>query len=176
MEGRIKNGLVQVYTGDGKGKTTASFGAALRAVGAGWKVHIVQFVKAPLRYGEVTSARRLEPDLSVVSAGKGFVREGMGPSREEHARSAREALSLCEKASEADLLVMDEVNFALAEGLLDIQDVLALLDRRPETQTVILTGRNAPEALVDRADLVTEMREIKHPYHRGIKARKGIEF
>lgn len=171
-----ERGLVLVYTGDGKGKTTAAFGSALRALGAGWKVRIVQFVKAPVKYSEVVAAERLAPDLTVVSAGRGFVREDGGPSLEEHRSAAREALELCREAREADLLVLDEVNFALARELVAEDDVLRFLDERPPGQTVILTGRGAPESIRDRADLVTEMREVKHPYQKGIRARKGIEF
>ncbi len=169
-------GLIMVFTGAGKGKTTAAFGAALRAVGAGWTVRIVQFVKAPLSYGEVEAARRLAPALEVVSAGRGFIRDDRGPSPEEHRQAAREALALCREAREADLLVMDEVHIALHEHVIDLEDIIAFLDERPPGQTVILTGRNAHPALIEKADLVTEMREIKHPYQQGIKARKGVEF
>ncbi|MCU0722757.1 MAG: cob(I)yrinic acid a,c-diamide adenosyltransferase [Planctomycetes bacterium] len=174
--GGTERGLVMVFTGDGKGKSTAAFGAALRAVGAGWKVLVVQFVKAPLAYGEVVAAGRLAPDLRVVSAGKGFVREGSGPTLEEHAAAAREALDLCRAAGDADLLVMDEACFAVSKGLIAAEEVLRFLDGRPPAMTVILTGRGAPREILDRADLVTEMREIKHPYRAGVKARKGIEY
>ncbi|MHC5081689.1 MAG: cob(I)yrinic acid a,c-diamide adenosyltransferase [Planctomycetota bacterium] len=168
-------GLVMVFTGDGKGKTTAAFGAALRALGAGWKVHVVQFVKSPRPYGEVVAAERLIPDLTVVSAGIGFVREGKGPSPEEHRAAALEALALCREARDAQLLILDEVNFALSKGLLGTEEVLTFIEKRPAGQTVILTGRGAPEAIVQRADLVTEMVEVKHPFAKGVQARKGIE-
>jgi cob(I)alamin adenosyltransferase len=173
---QAERGIVMVFTGEGKGKSTAAFGAALRAVGAGWKVLVVQFVKAPLATGEVVAAARLAPELRVVSAGKGFVREGTGPSLEEHARAARDALDLCRNAGDADLVVLDEVNFALSKGLVGVAEVLRFLDERPPRMTVILTGRGAPKELLERADLVTEMREVKHPFRQGAKARKGIEF
>jgi len=171
-----ERGLVLVYTGDGKGKTTAAFGSALRALGAGWKVRIVQFVKAPMKYSEVVAAEALGPDFTVVSAGRGFVREDSGPTLEEHRAAAREAMDLCREARDAQLLVMDEINFALSKDLVEENEVLDFLDRRPPGQTVILTGRQAPESIRKRADLVTEMREIKHPYQKGIPARKGIEY
>lgn len=169
-------GLVMVFTGDGKGKTTAALGAALRAVGAGWRVAVVQFVKAPLSYAETVAASRLAPELTFVSAGRGFLPAGKDADLTEHAAAAREALDLCRHQRDADLLVLDEVNFALARNLLSLEEVFAFLDGRPPAQTVILTGRGAPEPLVDRADLVTEMREVRHPYARGVAARKGIEF
>jgi cob(I)alamin adenosyltransferase len=171
-----ERGIVMVFTGDGKGKTTASFGAALRAVGTGWKVLVVQFVKGPGGTGEAEAAARLAPDLRVVALGKGFVREDRGPSLQEHAEAAREALDLCRGATDVDMLVMDEVNFALSKGLIAVGDVLEFLDARPPGMTVILTGRGAPREIIDRADLVTEMREVKHPFHKGVKARKGIEY
>jgi cob(I)alamin adenosyltransferase len=174
--GETERGIVMVFTGNGKGKTTAAFGAALRAVGAGWKVLVIQFVKAPGKTGEATAAGRLAPDLRVVSAGKGFVREDGGPSLEEHAEAAREALDLCRGATDVDLLIMDEVNFAISKGLIAGKDVLDFLGARRPGMTVILTGRGAPQEIIDRADLVTEMREVKHPFHGGLKARKGIEY
>ncbi|MBE3582447.1 MAG: cob(I)yrinic acid a,c-diamide adenosyltransferase [Thermoanaerobacteraceae bacterium] len=173
----LKCGLVQVYTGDGKGKTTAAFGLALRAAGHGLKVVIVQFLKTA-DYGEHKALARLTPEIQVKAFGRqGFVRrQGLQP--EDYER-AREALSFAREVMlkrEADILILDEINVALHFGLLSEEEVLALLETRPPEMELVLTGRGAPERIVAVADLVTEMRPLKHPYSKGVKARKGIEF
>lgn len=173
----LERGLIQVYTGDGKGKTTAALGLALRAAGHGFKVHIVQFMKGWPRYGELVSVEKL-PNVTIRQFGRPeFVnRENPEP---EDIRQAQEALEHTHEAmlsGEYDILVLDEVNVALDFGLIELSDVLSLLEQKPEKMELVLTGRNAHPALVKRADLVTEMLDIKHPYYEGVKGRRGIEY
>jgi cob(I)alamin adenosyltransferase len=173
-------GLVAVHTGDGKGKTTAALGTALRAVGYGKRVCVIQFIKGDWHYGELDGARRLEPEMEWIRAGIGFYRI-MGDDRPEeaHRKAAAEGLETAREkiaGGEFYLVILDEINVALHEGLLNVKDVLDVLDQRPEAVHVILTGRNAPEELVDRADLVTEMREVKHPFQEGMLAQKGFDY
>jgi len=169
--------LIMVITGNGKGKTTSAFGQVLRATGHGFRSLVVQFVKSGFPYGEVTASRHL-PGVEVRSMGLGYVD---GPHareipRSEHREAALEALAYCrERAGDVDFLVMDEVNFALSKDLITEEEILSFLDERPAGLTVILTGRGAPAYLIDRADLVSEVREVKHPYRKGILAQKGIE-
>lgn len=169
-------GLVQVYTGGGKGKSTASFGLIVRAVGHGLRCCLIQFMKKG-SYGEIVALRRL-PGIHIEQYGSGhWVKRG---------RPAAEDLELAERALRAgrraassgnfDLVVLDEVNMALVRGLISVADVLALVDARAERTELVLTGRGAPKALLDRADLVTMMVGMKHPYHGGLDARAGIEW
>ena len=182
MAGEVKKrrGLIIVYTGGGKGKTTAALGAALRACGHGWKVFMVQFIKGPWRYGELEAAKRLAPDFEIVLAGKGFYKiRGDRLPEEVHRQAAEEGLALCREkiaSGEYDLIILDEINVAVHEGLIPVGEVLALLDAKPEPLHLILTGRNAHPRIIERADLVTEMREVKHPYAQGIPAQRGIEY
>ena len=177
MSGR---GLVIVYTGKGKGKTTAALGIVLRAVGHGYKVGMIQFIKGEWYYGELTSSKRLEPEFELIAAGKGFVGiiDDDHPI-EDHQKAAAQALALAKEklATEAyDVLVLDEINYAVKLNLLSEQDVLDLIASRPVRTTLVLTGNYAPAKVIEAADLVTEMKEIKHPYQSGIKAKKGIDF
>ena len=173
-------GLVIVYTGNGKGKTTASLGVALRAVGHGLKVCIVQFIKGEWYYGELNSLKKLEPNLELVVAGKGFV--GIiddDHNFQEHVRAAKTALDIVEQKisqNTFDIIILDEINYAIHLGLLDLADVVRIVQNRPEHLSLILTGNHAREEIILLADLVTEMKEIKHPYKKGIKAKKGIDF
>jgi cob(I)alamin adenosyltransferase len=174
-EGR--RGLVLVLTGDGKGKTTSAFGQALRAVGNGMQVAIVQFIKSTREPGEVRAAERLAPDLTVHVVGAGFIDPRHRPTEADR-RSAREGLDLARRLAQdpaLDLLVLDEVNCALNLGLLEVSAVLDLLSARHPALHVVLTGRRAPQALVDCADLVTDMRDVKHHYDCGVAAQPGIE-
>jgi cob(I)alamin adenosyltransferase len=175
---KIRKPLVLVLTGDGKGKTTSAFGQALRARGHGMRTLIVQFVKAPRKYGEVLAAENID-GIDVHSMGRGFIGEHGGDvPQEEHRSAAREALRFCREKTageDYDLLVLDEVNFALSAGLLTQEEILDFLDETAGRLTVILTGRGAPDYLIDRADLVSEIREVKHPYAAGLEAQKGIE-
>lgn len=170
-------GYVQVYTGNGKGKTTAALGLALRAAGHGLRVYIGQFLKGQ-EYGELASAGRLAPFVSIEQFGRrGFVHVTERLEDEDIARAKR-GLRKCLKAmlsGKYRIIVLDEINVALHFELLSEKEVRDLLDRKPEDVEVVLTGRYAPSWLVRRADLVTEMREKKHYYNKGVKARPGIE-
>lgn len=175
-----EKGLVIVYTGKGKGKTTAALGIVLRAVGHGHKVGMIQFIKGEWYYGELTSSKRLEPEFEMIAAGKGFVGiiDDDHPI-EDHQTAAKEALALAkEKISSGlyDVMILDEVNYAAKLNLISEQDVLDTIAARPEKTSLVLTGNYVPESVMTAADLVTEMKEIKHPYHKGIKAKKGIDF
>lgn len=173
-------GLVLVYTGNGKGKTTAAFGLALRAIGHGEAVYVVQFMKGPERtYGEAEAARRFLADwLTVVQSGRDQFVDRNQPAPEDR-ELARQGLELARRAmlsGRYQLVVLDEVNVAVDFGLLSVKDVLDLLDDRPPDVDVVLTGRYAPPELQARADMVSEVREIKHHYRQGVPARAGIEF
>ena len=178
MADRKRRGLVVVLTGDGKGKTTAALGMALRAVGGGLRVAMVQFVKAR-ETGEHRAAARLAPDLQIHRRGLGFVpRRGEGPV-EKHRAAAREALEFVRgllSGGGHDMVIADEVLTAVGLGLVATEDVLGLLEDRPAEVHLVLTGGGAPQSVVDRADLVTEMRLVKHPYQTGVEAQEGIEF
>ncbi len=180
MKEKGKRGFVIVYTGDGKGKTTAALGMALRAIGRGWQVLMVQFMKGTWHYGELDTAKRLAPDLAIVPMGVGFYKILDDHSTEEdHRAAAIAALQFAREqmlAGKYDLLILDEVNNAIHTGLLPLTRVIELLDAKPANFHIVLTGRGAPPELIDRADLVTEMREIKHPYQKGVLAQKGIDF
>jgi len=173
-------GLVIVNTGNGKGKTTAALGTALRACGYGQKVLMIQFVKGPWKSGEQLAAGRLAPEFELVKTGKGFfkIMNDRLPE-EEHKEAARLGLELAKEkvlSGAYDLIILDEINNAIADGLLPVESLLELLDVRPETLHIIITGRNAHPKVIERAHLVTEMTEIKHPYAQGILAQKGIDF
>jgi cob(I)alamin adenosyltransferase len=170
-------GLIQVYTGNGKGKTTAALGLALRAAGSGLRTFIGQFMKGT-PYGELKALRRLAPLIVVEQFGdRGHVRSG-DPSPQ-HVAQAQAGLRRIEQvlgSGEFDIVVMDEINTACSFGLLSVSEVLTVLESRPPTVEVILTGRNAPSEFVTQADLVTEMAEVRHPFRKGILARRGIEY
>lgn len=174
-------GLVQVYTGDGKGKTTAAFGLALRALGQGLKVCIIQFLKSSERYqtGENKIARTL-PNLEIFQFGGDYAcpdeRIKDDPKVKLELKKALNLVSEVIREDKYDLLILDEINVALAYGLLDLRDVLNLIEAKPPRLELVLTGRWAPQKLIEVANLVTEMKEVKHPHQRGIKARKGIEY
>jgi cob(I)alamin adenosyltransferase len=168
-------GLIIVHTGNGKGKTTAALGTAVRAVGVGFKVKIIQFIKGSWDYGELHSAGKL--GIEMVPMGEGFTWETKNRERDrEVAWKTWEACREAIERGEHDLLVFDEINNAIAYGYLDVAPVLEALRARRKDMHVILTGRDAHPDLIDLADLVTEMREIKHPFHRGIYAQRGIEY
>jgi len=178
MSDLIGSGYIHVYTGNGKGKTTAALGLALRAVGSGLKVLIIQFLKGEGSYtGERETALRLAPELEIRARGdEGFV-ESADPSPRD-GELAREALdeALQEiSGGRWDLVILDEINVAVHFGLIAVQDILELLDSKPDGVEIVLTGRYAPVELIERADLVTEMREVKHYYKAGVPARRGIE-
>jgi cob(I)alamin adenosyltransferase len=174
---RLKQGLIQVYTGDGKGKTTCALGLAFRAVGQGFKVFMIQFLKTDFT-GEVEAARRLAPDFTIQSFGTpGFPR--LTDPAPETLEAILQAFTRARQVildGQHDLVILDEVNLSLTYGLVSLQEMLEVLRRRPSHVEVVLTGRAAPPELVDLADLVTEMRPVKHYFEAGIKARRGIEW
>jgi cob(I)alamin adenosyltransferase len=174
------NGIVIVYTGNGKGKTTASLGVALRAIGHGLKVCMVQFIKGEWHYGELNSLKKLEPDFELIVAGKGFI--GIIDDDHtfgEHVRAAKTALDIVEQKislDKYDIIILDEINYAVHLGLLQLADVMRIIQNRPKRLSLIFTGNHACEEIILLADLVTEMKEIKHPYKKGFKAKRGIDF
>lgn len=175
-----ENGLVIVFTGDGKGKTSAALGVALRASGHKMYVSLVQFIKSSVATGEARAAERLAPEFEIVSLGKGFVNCcGSTTPFSEHKKAAGEALEAARQRIHSggwDIVILDEINTAVALGLLDIKDVLNLVRSKPAKLHLILTGRDAHPDLIAGADMVTEMRSVKHPYEKGMSARKGIDF
>jgi len=173
-----KKGLIIVHTGPGKGKTTAALGLALRAVGSGLKVLMVQFIKGSWHYGELDAAKAFGDKFVLRPMGRGFVKLG-GELDPEDKRAADEAWAFARDkifSGEYDMIILDEINYAISYGLLAVGPVLDTLKRKPEMVHVVLTGRNAPADLIALADLVTEMREVKHPYQKGIEAQRGIEY
>ena len=174
MENKTSTGLIQIYTGNGKGKTTAALGIALRASGYGLKVCIIQFCK-----GEYTSEQAFVtryPAFEIIRPGSGDI---FSSPEDQLKKEALQALSVAEEKmlkGGYDLLVLDEINIAIYRGFITLEQVLDLLDKKPASLELILTGRYAPEALIQRADLVTEMQAVKHPFEKGIPARKGIEY
>lgn len=174
-------GLVIVHTGEGKGKTTAALGMAVRAWGNGMRVLILQFIKGSWKYGELAAIKALSsvrPCIEIRQGGLGFSQRGAG-AEDEH-RSAVHALlqTAMDELRENtwDMIILDEFNYAYSFGFISLDDLEMLISKRPERTHLIFTGRNAPQELIDRADLVTEMRLVKHPFQKGIKAQKGIEF
>lgn len=172
--------MIIVYTGPGKGKTTAALGTALRAVGQGMKVLMVQFIKGSWHYGELDAARMLgDSRLEVLPMGRGFVKVGVEKPDPEDVRLVEEAWKFANAkiaSREYDVVILDEINYAISYKMLDPEQVVEALRQKPEEVHVILTGRNAHPSVVDVADLVTEMRELKHPYQKGIMAQRGIEY
>ena len=175
-----KDGLVIVYTGNGKGKTTAALGLAMRAIGYEHKVCMLQFIKGSWHYGEMDSSKKLEPNFELIAIGKGFVGilDDNSP-REEHEKYAAEALRICREkinSGNYNVVILDEVNYAINLGLIDVQEIIKIIKEKPSNLDLVLTGRDVKEEIVELADLVTEMKEIKHPFKSGIKAKKGIDF
>ncbi len=171
-----QQGRVHVYTGDGKGKTTAALGLALRVLGHGYKVFMVQFMKGRT-YGELVSSERISGMTIIMSGRDAFFKKGEESDADRSLalgglELARDAIN----SGEYRLVILDEINVALDFALLDLDDVLPLLAARPSQVEIVCTGRNAPAELIQAADLVTEMREVKHYFHAGVPMRKGIEF
>ena len=167
-------------TGGGKGKTSAALGLVLRAVGYNHKVCMVQFVKGSWHYGELDSAKRLAPEFELITAGKGFVGilDDKSP-REDHVKAANDTLEISKEkimSGNFDVVILDEINYALQLKLLNLDDVVDLIKSKPSELDLVLTGNHAEEKVIELADLVTEMKEIKHPFKSGIKAKKGIDF
>lgn len=180
IEGRLRlsKGLVQVYTGDGKGKTTAALGLALRAAGHGLRSIIFCFMKTHDLYGEILGAGRFEPEITIRGVGRETFVDREDPAPED-VRMAREGFAQACQAvlsGEYDLVVLDEFNLILDFGLVSADEVLTLFKDKPKQVEIVLTGRSAPAAVTEAADLVTEMVERKHYYPRGVYARRGIDY
>ena len=175
-----RKGLIIIHTGPGKGKTTAALGLGFRAVGQGLKVLMVQFIKGSWHYGELDAARALGEDrFKILPMGRGFVKVGAEKPDPEDIRLVEQAWQYGSekiRSGEYDLVILDEINYAISYKMLDPERVLEAPKQKPERVHVVLTGRNAHPGLVELADLVTEMREIKHPYQKGISAQRGIEY
>lgn len=172
-----KKGLIMVYTGDGKGKTTAALGLAFRALGHSLPVCIIQFIKGSWTYGELKTAERLEGLLDFHVVGKGFTRNSKDPDKDRAA--ARDGWSLAKSVISAGrhhLIILDEFTWAVKLGMVSEAEAVETLRARPEGLHVLITGRDAPLCFLEMADLITEMREIKHPYKVGVAAQKGIEW
>ena len=176
-EKRKRRGYIQVYTGSGKGKTTAALGLALRAAGHKQRVYIGQFLKGQM-YGELLSAKLLSPYITIEQFGRtGFIHVTKDPDKED-IQKAKRGLKKCKEAMlslKYRIIVLDEINVAVYFNLLTEKEILEFLDQKPEGVEIILTGRYAPAVFLKRADLVTEMKEKKHYYKKGVKAREGIE-
>ncbi len=179
----LKKGLVQIYTGDGKGKTTAAFGLALRAAGQGNKVLIYQFLKPPsLDIGERFALELGAVRIRVEALGiewdmaKSFEDEKLVAQTKVAIKEAIERIAETGEKKFYDLLILDEIVFCLSKGLAELEDIKNLIERRDPTVEIVLTGRGASSELIKLADLVTEMKNVKHPFDKGVEARRGIEF
>lgn len=172
------HGLVIIHTGNGKGKTTAALGLALRAWGEGLKILILQFIKGGWKYGELKALDKFSPEITVKQCGEGFTRRG-NTDMKKHKEAAKNTLNEAKEAmlsGKWDMIILDEINYAVDFNLIPLNSVLDLISEKPAHLHLVMTGRNAKEELINCADLVTEMTEIKHPFKKGIKAQKGIEF
>ena len=174
-----RQGLILINTGPGKGKTTAAMGTALRAVGNGMRVLMIQFLKGSWHYGELDAVKAFGDNFVLKQMGRGFVKVGGAETDPEDVRLVEAAWAEARDAiysGDWDMVVLDEINYAIGYGMLDPAIVAEALRQRPEMVHVILTGRNAHPLLVELADTVTEMREMKHAYQKGILAQRGIEY
>jgi len=175
--GNIGQGYIQVYTGNGKGKTTAALGLAVRAAGHGLHTVILQFMKGWIDYGELGGVRMLAPYVEIHQAGRDTFVNRKNPDPED-VRMARDGWRLAKGIildGKADIVVLDEINCAMDFGLLPVEEVIEVLRKKPAGMELVLTGRGAPPAVMEIADLVTEMREVKHYYAKGVDARVGVE-
>jgi cob(I)alamin adenosyltransferase len=175
----VRRGLIIVNTGPGKGKTTAAMGTALRAVGQGMRVLMLQFLKGSWHYGELDAVKAFGDKFVMKQMGRGFVKVGAEKPDPEDVRMVEEAWAEGERAiqsGEWDLVILDEINYAISYGMLDPAKVVESLKKKPEMVHVILTGRNAHPTIVEAADTVTEMRQVKHAYEKGVMAQRGIEY
>ena len=177
-EGR---GLVLGNTGNGKGKTTAALGLALRASGHGMKILILQFIKGAWRTGEEKAIKKFIPNIEIEKLGKGFInfKDGKLVITKKELDLAGDAFKYATqkiKSGDYDMVILDEINNLISYGLIKIQDLIDLINNKPEKVSLVLTGRGAKPELIEIADIVSEIKEIKHPFGNGIKARKGIEF
>ena len=176
----MSSGLIITYFGNGKGKTTAALGVALRAIGYDLKVCMIQFIKGEWNYGEIYSSNRLNPNFELIIAGKGFI--GIlddDHDISEHISAEKSALEIAKEkinSTNYDIVILDEVNYALKLQLIEERELISMLKTTPSSVNIILTGNYLTDKILDISDLVTEMREVKHPYKKGIRAKKGIDF
>jgi cob(I)alamin adenosyltransferase len=173
-------GLIIIYYGNGKGKTTAALGVALRAIGYDHNVCMIQFIKGEWNYGELYSSNKLKPNFELIVTGKGFV--GIIDDDhhiDEHIQSSKNALKIAREkinSNKFNTIILDEINYALKLNLITENEVIDLLNTKPIELNIIMTGNYLSNKILELADLVTEMKEIKHPYKKGLKAKKGIDF
>jgi cob(I)alamin adenosyltransferase len=175
----IRRGLIIVNTGPGKGKTTAAMGTALRAVGQGMRVLMLQFLKGSWHYGELDAVQAFGDKFIIKQMGRGFVKVGAEKPDPEDVSMVETAWAEAEQAISSgawDLVILDEINYAISYGMLNPVKVAESLKAKPEMVHVILTGRNAHPSIVELADTVTEMRQVKHAYEQGVLAQRGIEY
>jgi len=173
----MKKGLLCVFTGHGKGKTTAALGMAMRAAGHGLKVCFIQFIKGTWKYGELESIKRFDDLIDFHVMGKGFTWKSDDLEKDKSA--ARTAWQFAQKAMESrkyHIVVLDEFTYLFLYKMIDLKSCLKILANKPENLHVVITGRDAPNELIEVADLVTEMHAVKHPLKKGVKAQKGVEF
>jgi len=178
MEKEDRKGLIIVHTGNGKGKTTAAMGLALRSVGYHFKTLMIQFIKGTWHYGELDAVKKLHPYFEIVPMGNGFVRFGK-ETNSEHRLAVIEAWNFFKERmqlNEFDMIILDEINYAIDYQFISIEEVLDALLSKPDELHLVLTGRNAHPRIIEMADLVTEMIESKHPFQKGLQAQRGIEF
>ncbi len=171
-------GITAIFTGDGKGKTSAALGVVFRALGHDMDCNIIQFIKGDKRTGELSLMKRLGPGLQITQTGKGFTWK-KGVSQEEHRQAAKKGIKLAADAIASDkwmVIVLDEILYALKADLVTVEQIEELIDLKPAHKHLILTGRGAPKRLIDKADMVTSMENVKHPMQAGIAAQKGIDF
>lgn len=171
-------GLVQVFTGTGKGKTTAALGLTMRALGHGFRVHMIQFMKGRDYAGELAMAAKLAPLFTISQFGRGgFVKDrGIDPEDLEYVRRAVSEAEEFMQDKACDILILDEIGNVLRYKMLTIEQVLDLIRKKPANMELVLTGRGIPEEIMDAADLVTEMKEVKHPFKKGVGSRRGVEY
>lgn len=175
----VRRGLIIVNTGPGKGKTTAAMGTAFRAVGNGMKVLMLQFLKGSWHYGELDAAKAFGDNFVMKQMGRGFVKVGGAETDPEDVKLVEEAWEESRQeilSGKWDLIILDEINYAISYGMLDAKKVVQTLEQRPPMLHVILTGRNAHPSIIEAADTVTEMKQTKHAYEKGILAQRGIEY
>jgi len=177
-EEKLEKGMIHVYTGNGKGKTTASLGLALRAIGHGYRVYMIQFMKGDIEYGELTSSKKLlAPYLTIKQMGRADFVNKENPEKID-IDWAKKAFKLSQEViinGEYDIVIMDEINVAIDFRLVELDDLLKLMDDKPENVELVLTGRYAKSEVMKRANLVTEMLDIKHYYAEGVESREGID-
>lgn len=176
-ENRIR-GLTVIFTGDGKGKTSAALGVTLRCVGHGYRVKVIQFIKGKMDTGELHLARRLAPDLDIIQVGQGFTWLE-DHTRKEHKEAAGDGFELAIKVLESNeyqTVILDEIFCSLQADLITEKQISELIDKKPPETHLVLTGRDAPESIIEKADLVTCMEDVKHPSRKGIPAQKGMDY